>query len=171
MRIPATSLTLLSVLSLSASALAATPVSRPSACPVSVDIHHSSASYKQVVGKDLGVVTPSLQVLELTIHNDGPAGVTSIQATLQMRSDAAHTQPLIPGREAAARPGERIPLQLVHAVDANRDVLLIRTVPNRNPVEYIELNQVTFADGSRWTAAKDSACRFTPNLITLIAAQ
>ncbi len=171
MRIPASSLTLFSVLFLSASAQAATPAAGLGACPVSLDVHHSSASYTQVVGDDRGVVTPSMQVLELTIHNDGPAGVASLQATLQMRSDETHTQPLIPGSETAAKPGERIPLQLVHAVDADREILLVRTVTNRNPVEYIELDKVTFADGSRWTAAKDSACRFTPNLITLIAAQ
>ena len=171
MRIPATSLALFSALCFAASAQAAAPDFGVGACPISLDVRHSSANYTQTIDSDGGVVAPSSQVLEFTVHNDAPAGVTSVKATLQMRSGETRTQPLAPSSTAAAKPGERIPLELIHSVDANGAALLVRTIANRNAVEYVTLDEVDFADGTRWTAAGHSACRFRPDPIMLIAAQ
>ncbi len=171
MRILATSLTLLSALSCAASAVAAAPDFGVGACPISLDVRHSSGAYTQTIDSDGDVVAPSRQVLEFTIHNDALAKVTLVKATLQMRSGEARTQSLAPSSQPAAKPGERIPVELIPTAGADRSAMLLRTIANRNAVDYVMLDEVDFADGTRWTAAGHSACRFSPNPVLLIAAQ
>ncbi len=170
-RILKASLPFISALCLAASAQAAAPEFGAAACPVSLDIRHSSGAYTQAVGSNGENIAPSRQVLEFTIHDDAPVGVTLVRATLQMRSGEARTAPLVPGSRPAAKPGERIPLELAHSVDANGAALLVRTIANRNAVEYVTLDEVDFANGTRWTAAKNTTCRFSPDPVLLIAAQ
>ncbi len=108
------------------------------------------------------------------MQNTSLKNITAIDGTLQMFSGEQRMLRLEPGMSGATGDGERIPIHLLHAIEGGKDVLLVQTVANRNPVEYLQLDRILFSDGSQWTrvpTTSQTVCRFTPNLLVPVASR
>ena len=151
-------------------------------CPVSLAVHHAPGLVvTRRIGSDNSPSADSnrtyrapSQSLELNIRNLGLADIVSIDAIVHMLPASDRLMPLV--RDNVPR-GIDLPMHLGRKVSRNAEVTLSWTLANSSPVEYIQINQVTYRDGSTWNApatllhptSTTSPCRFTLDPLTLVS--
>ena len=137
------------------------------ACPVSLDVRHG-AGFSRYVATGESVREPDTQALDVTISNRGLADIASLDVIVQMRSGKAGTMPLVLEDDSQ---GERLRLHFDLTVKVADDLQASWSVPGLQTVAYLEPSHVTYRDGSTWSAANESACRFEVNPMMLVSAR
>lgn len=135
-------------------------------CPVSLDVRHGWG-LGQAVATD-GSSRPVGQALDLTVTNHNSREIASLDGIVQVRSGKSRMMPLVSENDEL---GERLPLHIDVAVKADEVAAASWNVASMHAVAYVELNKVTYRDGSSWSSAKGTACQFTPNPLMLISSR
>ena len=140
-------------------------------CPIDIQARHATqtpvsmdADEKNAPGTK---VVPQLQRLQLTLTNPSSRDIVSAEFTAHGFSNKPRAMELSAGSNAPdlAKTIE-IALGVKGKGHASRDLSL----NHFTAVTSIDLNSITYADGTTWRAPSPAACSITPNLAMLVAA-
>jgi hypothetical protein len=137
-------------------------------CPVALHARQSSDAFRREVGSGDAYPKSMAQHLHLTVNS--PKGRQIVAATVTVRgfADKARVLPI-----GAAPDGSDTAktLDIKFAGKPGKDTAAELTVPGLSGVSVIELNSVTYADGSTWKLASGSVCRSPIDGFLLVGAR
>jgi hypothetical protein len=137
-------------------------------CPVSMRAQHLSDGSLVKAGKaqpPKGIG----QRLHLTIGDPDRREITS--AELVIRGFTANGRMVQASAADGGNPNATRSLSVSFSAGDDNTVTADLWMPGMTAVQRIDLNSVTYADGSTWTLAGDLACRVTPDGLMLISAR
>ena len=147
----------------------------PTKCPVGLQVRHGGGLPSAVGavgpcinGKPLNGEVPSVQNQEihLTFANPSSRDIVSFEITIHGLTEKWRYVPLsdMPPTSDISRTVD-ISLDVKGSGHASRDLSLNRFTA----VMSVDVNSITYSDGSEWRAPSSEACSVTPSLIMLIA--
>ena len=149
-------------------------------CPVGLDASHGSglpllsfADGENRQGPRVNRPTGQTQLhltfqhLHLTFTNPSSREIVSAQITAHGLSD---NDRFIELSNPSNRPDLAKTVEVVMDVKANGHASKDLSLSNFTAITSIELNSITYADGSTWHASSPGACSVTPDLFMLVAA-
>jgi hypothetical protein len=143
----------------------------PSKCPVGLQVEHSSGLFKyqnaKAVPADRGDVAPRTeQWFDFRMTNFLPHEIVSAQITTHGFSDKWRVIPV-----SAAKPDIWKTVDVALDVKGNSSASRELSLGHFSAIRTIDVNSVTYADGSTWHASSPGACSVAPSLIMRISAQ
>jgi hypothetical protein len=142
-------------------------VAPSSVCPVGLRAQH---------GTDGGLVAirnagrhQTGQSLRVTVTNTHPVKIVGVQLTVHGVTDKPQLKLAGAPEGADANIARTVDLQL--DVAARKDASAGLSLPRFTAVLYLDLDAVTYADGSSWHARTPGSCRVQPDLFMLTDAQ
>ncbi len=112
-------------------------------------------------------VYPSQQSLRLLLTNPKALGITGIELTAHGLQPGGHVEPVVSGQPGAGALDKHVSLQLV--VDPGKRAARDVSLQGFTSIRSLDLEAVTYSDGSVWHAATDRPCRFEPSRVMLVA--
>ncbi len=143
-------------------------------CPVALRADHEGLFEKRNVNdREFGPGTPGKaqpatldQRIRLTITNLSAHDVVSADVTAHGFSEKWRAVPL---SSAEPVPDLARQLKVTLAVKGNKSASDDLALPHFTTVTAIDLNAVTYADGSSWHASAPSACSVVPSMLMLVS--
>jgi hypothetical protein len=146
-----------------------------SPCPIGIQAQPTPGLTQMVVhgtppSRDYSNRTdyPSQQWLRFLLTNPKSLGITGIELAVHGLQPGGHVEPVVSGQPGAGALDKHVELQLVldPAKRTTRDVRF----DGFTSIRSIDLESVTYADGSVWHASARNPCRFEPSRVMLVAA-
>jgi hypothetical protein len=135
-----------------------------SACPIAMHARHGVSGDLLAVGNSRP--KGAAQLLHLTLTNGASRQITGGEVTVRGLTGKGHvTEALSAGDDSS---GTALNLSVKFSAGANNDIFADLWVPGMTAVYSIELNSVTYADGSSWKLPTGTACRTIPDPIMLV---
>jgi hypothetical protein len=161
---------LVTILSLTAAAQSTTPttvyiVSAIAGCPVGFTAGHSN-SLTQVRTRDAKPGTPS-QSLNVAMANPTSRDIVSAQITLHGLSQHYRLTPLTADTASTGDLSKQVTLDL--SVDAGKRADTDFRVSGFTSIQRVDLDSLTYSDGTKWTAPAHHSCSIVPNGLMLVA--
>jgi hypothetical protein len=141
----------------------------PSKCPVGLQVERSSGllAYKNVKAVPAGRDAPSWeQWFELRMKNFSPREIVNAEITTHGFSYKWRVMPV-----SAATPDFWKTMDVVLDVKGNSSASRELSLGHFSTISTIDVNSVTYSDGSTWHASSPGACSVAPGLIMRINAQ
>ncbi|HEY1903980.1 MAG TPA: hypothetical protein VGG56_16215 [Terracidiphilus sp.] len=127
----------------------------PSSCPVSLHARQTPGGDRMVVN---GVVTKTTaQMLHLTVTDRDSKRVVAASVTVRGFSNKARFLPT--GLSSQDSSDAAKTLDVIFSPATGKEVSADISVPGFTAVSAIDLNSVTYSDGSTWKLAAGSSCR------------
>jgi hypothetical protein len=144
------------------------PVTSPfGSCPVELTAEQAHDG-GLALARDRSRAAHSEQVLDLTIRNSRLSRILSAQIEVGTsphgRVVALHSA----GKQDAVADAVRS-LRVEESVPANQQRTHRVSVRDLTSVQWIEVMELTYADGSAWHAGEGRTCRVEPNLVVRVA--
>lgn len=139
-----------------------------SACPIGMRASQGLWDHAIAVKRGLGDQKFGQRII-LTLNDAHPARVVAATVKVHGLTGKSHMLQTAGGSNADSD-AARI-LQVRFAVTSEGSVSGDLYVPGFTSVSSVELQQVSYADGSTWNISVPNLCRVTPNPMMLIAAQ
>jgi hypothetical protein len=114
-----------------------------------------------------GKVRPQLQRLRLTLTNPSSRDIVSAEFTAHGFSNKPRAMELSAGSN---EPDLAKTIDLVLSVKGKGHASSDLSLNHFTAVTSIDLNSITYADGSTWHAPSPAACSITPSMVMLVAA-
>jgi hypothetical protein len=152
--------------------------SKSFSCPVNIEARHATQTPVSVNadGKDLqgpainapkGQVAPQFQRLQLTLTNPSSQDIVSAEFTAHGFSNNPRAMELSAGSNA---PDLAKTIEIALGVKGKGHASSELSLKHFTAVTSIDLNSLTYADGTTWHAPSPGACSITPSLVMLVAA-
>jgi hypothetical protein len=141
----------------------------PSKCPVGLQVERSSGllAYKNVKAVPAGRDAPSWeQWFDLRMKNFSPREIVNAEITTHGFSYKWRVMPV-----SAATPDFWKTMDVVLDVKGNSSASRELSLGHFSTISTIDVNSVTYSDGSTWHASSPGACSVAPGLIMRINAQ
>lgn len=141
----------------------------PSKCPVGLQVEHSSGLFAYENAKALPAehISPRTeQWFDFRMTNFLPHEIVSAQITAHGFSDKWRVIPV-----STAKPDIWKTVDVALDVKGNSSASRELSLGHFSTISIIDVNSVTYADGSTWQAASPGACSVAPRLIMRINAQ
>jgi hypothetical protein len=125
-------------------------------CPVALHARQSSEAFRREVRSGDAYPKGFAQHLHLTVNNPQARQIVAANVTVRGFADKARalaTGPAQDGSDSART------MDVKFASEPGREAAAELAVPGLSGVTAIELNSVTYADGSTWKLAAGSVCR------------
>jgi hypothetical protein len=153
-----------------------------SVCPVDLDVRHESGLHAVVPAgfKDVPATPPELdsivrsappqQSLTFDIRNPGSREIVSVDLLIRTEGSSKHAAPMLlqAGDTFGTEPAEQFTLHLDRSIDAQNVSRFSHSIPSLNAIAFIELQQVTYKDGTSWIASSQASCRYKLNPLMLV---
>ncbi|HEX4067540.1 MAG TPA: hypothetical protein VHZ09_16090 [Acidobacteriaceae bacterium] len=153
--------------------------SQPNAsCPVGVRAQHASGLTAQVpVGKNgvqknggqrnSAVDRGPRQKLQLTLNNAGLGAISGVRITVHGWNGTGRTLPTVDAGANYASAAKTMDLTV--SVGPRETAEINAWVRGLTAVDSIDLDEVSYADGSSWKSPRPGACSTVPDPVTLIS--
>ena len=171
----------LSILLISLSSTAQTPKQSPvkpililqspesSSCPISMRVRHGRGDGLIQVGDGKRADVPGSR-LRLDLAAAGHASaITQATVTVHGLNGKVSAVPLVPARDQSAEVSRTITVSF--AADVDDSFFSEIVLPGFVSPRLVELQSVTYADGSSWKLTGHEGCRAAPDPLVLIAGQ
>ena len=137
-------------------------------CPVGLSVNHgSSFPSRKTVGPFASPSAPAQeQRIQLTMTNLSPQEIVKAQITVHGLSDKWRYVPLPEAPAPDLTKKVEVTLDVRGNSHASSDVSLSRFAS----VTSVDLNSLTYADGSAWEASSSAACSVVPDPFMLVTA-
>jgi hypothetical protein len=140
-------------------------------CPVDMEARHATRTPASMNADGENApgskVAPQLQRLRLTLTNPSSRDIVSAQLTAHGFSKKPRARDLSAGsNEPDLAKTIEVALGVKGKGQASRDLSL----NHFTAVTSIDLNSITYADGTTWNAPSPGACSITPRMVMLVAA-
>jgi hypothetical protein len=143
---------------------------RPGTCPMGMDVHLSSSAALSRAERARPAQGP-VQRLDVKLRNTDLRDVISLDAHVQGISAVPRFLPtnefaiptnefVIPKTRAMPAP---VPFHSDRRMSAGAELSLLWTLANATGVEWVQLDRITYADGSTWQRRGSDACKVAPN--------
>jgi hypothetical protein len=137
-------------------------------CPLGIDVHLSSPAVLSRAEKQHPTPGP-VQYINVDLSNAEPTEVISFDARVQGISAAPRFVPLseftVPKSNSLPEP---IPFHSDRALPMGGKLSLLWTLANTTGVEWVQLDRITYADGSSWHRQQSDVCKVEPNGFMLV---
>jgi len=137
------------------------------ACPVNLHLRTAPAPNILETSKGGGHARRTQQI-EIALLNYGTKDVTSFDAHVMGFSERGELQ-LLTGQYSGGKPSASASIHVDETVVAGGGRSLTRTVQNIIGVKWLQLDTITFRDGSTWERSSGTACRVQPDPFLLVA--
>jgi len=137
------------------------------ACPVNLHLRTAPAPNILETSKGGGHARRTQQI-EIALLNYGTKDVTSFDAHVMGFSERGELQ-LLTGQYSGGKPSASASIHVDETVVAGGGRSLTRTVQNIVGVKWLQLDTITFRDGSTWERSSGTACRVQPDPFLLVA--
>jgi hypothetical protein len=139
-------------------------------CPVGLKVNHGPSFLKR--DTEYGPFAPPApkvqeQRIQLTMTNPSPKEIASAQITVYGFSEKWRAVPLADAKDT---PDLRKRVDLVLKVKGNDHASSDLSLHRFTSVAYVDLDSLTYADGSIWKASSPAACSVTPDSFMLVSA-
>ena len=143
------------------------PVPSQVSCPVAMQAQRGADGSTMMVagGAHRGIG----QQLQLTLNNPKLATISAIRITVHGWDVKGRTLPAVETTSSYASASRTLDLTLSIGASQTADTDI--WVSGLTAVDSIDLDSVTYSDGSSWKASDSQACRIMPNPIMLISSK
>jgi hypothetical protein len=136
----------------------------PSTCPVGLRADPAVGLTQNTIDTKPGV--PS-QTLTLELSNPGSHNITRAQFTIHGLTAHGQVNPATLSDPDAGTSSKQVDLSLKVAHDSKASAPLL--AEGFTSIRWIELDSLTYADGTAWHASPNHTCSVTPNRFMLVA--
>jgi hypothetical protein len=136
------------------------------ACPVNLHLRTSPAP--NILETSKARPGRRTQQIEIALLNYGTKDVTSFDAHVMGFSERGELQ-LLTAQYRDGEPSASASIHVDEIVIAGGSRSLTRTVQNIVGVKWLQLDTITFRDGSTWERSSGTACRVQPDPFLLVA--
>ena len=142
-------------------------------CPIGLQVNHGSFFLQRKVeygpGSNDGIpLTGSVQRIHLIMTNPNPREIVKVQLTVHGYSDKWKAIPLV---RASSAPDLAKEVTVVLDIQGNGHASSDLSLNNFTAVTSVDLDSLTYADGSAWEAASRGLCTVAPSLMMLVSAE
>ena len=135
-------------------------------CPVNLHLRTSPAP--NILETSKGRHVRRTQQIEIALSNYGTKDVTAFDAHVMGFSERGELQ-LLTTQYRDGEPSASASIHVDETVIAGGSRSLTRTVQNIIGVKWLQLDTITFRDGSTWERSSGTACRVQPDPFLLVA--
>jgi hypothetical protein len=136
------------------------------ACPV--NLHLRTSPVPNILETSKGRHVRRTQQIEIALSNFGTKDVTAFDAHVVGFSERGELQ-LLTAQYPDGEPSASASIHVDETVIAGGNRSLTRTVKNIIGVKWLQLDTITFRDGSTWERSSATACRVQPDPFLLVA--
>jgi hypothetical protein len=139
-------------------------------CPIGLEVSHGGLFARKQTDYDARprdrMLLPSPgQRIHLTMTNPSALEIVRMQFTVHGYSDKSRTFTL-----ASAVPDLAKKVTLARGIEGNGHASSDLSLSNFTAISSVDLDSLTYADGSSWSAATNGVCSVVPNALMLISA-
>jgi hypothetical protein len=128
----------------------------PSSCPISLHAQQSSAATRREVGSDDGRPKDIAQRLHITVAAPDSKRIVAANVTVRGFANKARLMQAMANQDSSDAAKT---MDVPFVVGSGKQVSADLRVPGLTAVSAIDLNSVTYDDGSVWKLAAGSSCR------------
>jgi hypothetical protein len=151
------------------------PASSPaSSCPIGIQAQPTPGLTQMVVhgtppSRDDSnrAEYPAQQSLRILLTNPKALGITGIELRVHGLRPGGHVEPVVSPQQGAGALDKHVELQLV--VDPGKRATRDVRFDGFTSIRSLDLESVTYSDGSVWHASAQQPCRFEPSRVMLVA--
>jgi hypothetical protein len=136
------------------------------ACPISLHAQQSSAATRREVGSDVPRPKGIAQSLHLIVANPDSRRIVQANVTVRGFADKAR---IVQTMSSSDSPDAAKTMDVRFPAGSGKEFSADLRVPGLTAVSAIDLNSVTYADGSIWKLAAGSSCRSWINGLMLVS--
>ncbi len=141
-------------------------------CPIGLEVNHGTFFLERKTeygpGPDDGVpLTSSIQRIHLSMTNPNPREIVKVQFTVHGFSDKWRAIPL---GGASSAPDLAKKVTVVLDIQGKGHASSDLSLSNFTAVTSVDVDSLTYADGSAWQATSRGACSVAPSLMMLVSA-
>jgi hypothetical protein len=141
----------------------------PTNCPVGLQVRHGGGLPIAVGAADLkSPPSAQNQGIRLTVANPSSRDVVALEITVHGLSEKWRYVPL---SDMPQKPDFKKTVNLSLNVKGSGHASQDLSLTHFTAVTSVDVNSVTYADGSEWQAPSADACSVTPDLIMLVASR
>jgi hypothetical protein len=138
-------------------------------CPVGLTVKHADSFVEKQTGYTPGpqqgiIRGKNVQRIHLTMSNPSSRKIVGVQLTVYGFSSKERNFTL-----ASASPDVSRKVDLALELDANGQYSGDLSLDRLTALSTVDLDSVTYADGSTWQAAKSGECRVVPDMLMLVS--